>query len=44
MVKFVGFGFANDIDLTATNPTNMRSPQCILQQLQQTLEMWEMGL
>jgi len=43
-VHFVGFGFVDDVDLIATDNTTSRSPACILQQLQQTLDLWETGL
>jgi len=44
MVKFVGFGFVDNVDLIAADNTIRCSPTCILQQLQQTLDLWEMGL
>jgi len=34
----------DNIDLIATDNTTTRPPHLILQQLQQTLDLWEMGL
>jgi len=44
MVTFIGFGFVSNIDLIAADNTTPSSPSCILQQLQQTLDLWDMGL
>jgi len=44
MVKFVGFGFMDDVDLIVADNTTTRSPSSILQQLQQILDLWETGL
>jgi len=43
-VKFVGFGFVDDVNLIATDNITTRPPHLILQQLQQTLDLWETGL
>jgi len=44
MVHFVGFGFVDDVDLITTDNVVSQTPACILCQLQQTLDLWEMGL
>jgi len=43
-VQYAGFGFIDDVDLVAMDNTVPSNPPRILQKLQTTLDLWEMGL
>jgi len=44
MISFVGFGFVDNVNLIVADNTIPRNPHSIVQQLQCTLDLWEMGL
>jgi len=44
IIKFVGFGFVDDVNLVVTTNVNQDELQDTLHQLQKTLDLWEHGL